>query len=129
MEKKTLDKLFELAKEASLKAYAPFSNFCVGAALITDTENIYSGCNVENSSYGLSMCAERNAVFNMVANGDRKIVAIAIYVDTNQLFPPCGACRQVLVEFGEDIIIYYGNNKKTIQTTIKEVLPHAFLLK
>ncbi|MBI9032261.1 cytidine deaminase [bacterium] len=122
-------KLFDLAKEVAQQAYAPYSHFRVGAALITDTGNIYQGCNVENASYGLSICAERNAIFNMVANGDRIITEIAIYVDSDKIFPPCGACRQVLAEFGEDIIIYYGNDHQITETTMKEILPHTFRLK
>ena len=118
--------LFELAKKAAQQAYAPYSKFSVGAALLTQTGNIYNGCNVENSSYGLTMCAERNAIFNMIANGDKLIIEIAIYVDADMLFPPCGACRQVLAEFGEDIKIYYGNDKKIVETTLKELLPHTF---
>lgn len=121
--------LFALAKEVAQQAYAPYSNFRVGAALITDTGNIYKGCNVENASYGLSICAERNAIFNMVTNGDKLIKEIAIYVDSDKIFPPCGACRQVLAEFGEDIIIYYGNDKQITETTLKEILPHTFRLK
>lgn len=120
--------LFKIAKEVAQQAYAPYSNFRVGAALITDTGNIYQGCNVENSSYGLSICAERNAVFNMVTNGDSVITEIAIYVDSEKIFPPCGACRQVLAEFGEDIKIYYGNDTGITVTTLKEILPHTFRL-
>lgn len=120
--------LFELAKKAAKQAYAPYSKFKVGAALVTATGNIYSGCNVENSSYGLSICAERNAIFNMVTNGDKLITEIAIYVDSDLLFPPCGACRQVLAEFGEDITIYYGNDNEIVKTTLKEILPHTFRL-
>lgn len=120
--------LFAFAKEVAQKAYAPYSHFRVGAALLTDTGNIYQGCNVENASYGLSMCAERNAIFNMVSNGDNKIVEIAIYVDSDKIFPPCGACRQVLAEFGQDIAIYYGNDDKIVETSLKEILPHTFRL-
>jgi len=120
--------LFCLAKDVAQQAYAPYSQFKVGAALITDTGKTYTGCNVENSSYGLSICAERNAIFNMVTNGDKNIKEIAIYVDSDKIFPPCGACRQVLAEFGEDIKIYYGNNNKITETTLKEILPHTFRL-
>lgn len=120
--------LFELAKKAAQQAYAPYSKFKVGAALVTATGKIYSGCNVENSSYGLSICAERNAIFNMVTNGDKLITKVAIYVDSDLLFPPCGACRQVLAEFGEDIKIYYGNDKEIVETTLKQLLPHTFKL-
>jgi len=112
-------KLFDLAKEVAQQAYAPYSHFRVGATLITDTGNIYQG----------SICAERNAIFNMVSNGDRIITEIAIYVDSDKIFPPCGACRQVLAEFGEDIIIYYGNDHQITETTLKEILPHTFRLK
>jgi cytidine deaminase len=125
---KEYKELFEMAKEVSKKAYAPYSNFHVGAALITDKGNRYIGCNVENASYGLSICGERNAIFNMVASGERKIVAIAIYVDSEKIFPPCGACRQVLAEFGEDIDVIYGNDFTVTQTTLKEILPHTFRL-
>ena len=120
--------LFKIAKEVARQAYAPYSHFRVGAALITDTGNIYKGCNVENASYGLSICAERNAVFNMVTNGDSVIAEIAIYVDSEKIFPPCGACRQVLAEFGVDIKIYYGNDSEITETTLKEILPHTFRL-
>ncbi len=121
--------LFEKAKEVSKQAYAPYSNYHVGAAVLTDTDKIFVGCNVENASYGLSICGERNAIFNMVANGEKNIKAIAIYVDTDKLFPPCGACRQVIAEFGEDVDIIYGNDDKIITTTLKEILPHTFRLK
>lgn len=120
--------LFCLAKDVAQQAYAPYSLFKVGAALITDTGKTYTGCNVENSSYGLSICAERNAIFNMVTNGDKNIKEIAIYVDSDKIFPPCGACRQVLAEFGKDINIYYGNDTQIIETTLKEILPHTFRL-
>lgn len=123
------EKLFDIAKQVAKNAYAPYSNFRVGAALLTDSGNIYKGCNVENASYGLSMCAERNAIFNMVSNGEQKISEIAIYVDSEKLFPPCGACRQVLAEFGQDIAIYYGNDDKIVETSLKEILPHTFRLK
>jgi cytidine deaminase len=85
-----------LAKE---KAYAPYSNFRVGAALITDDGTVFEGCNVENSSYGMTICAERNAVFQAAMHGKRKILAVAVASDDEAFITPCGACRQVLAEF------------------------------
>jgi len=91
--------LVKRAASAKEKAYAPYSNFRVGAALITDDGSVFEGCNVENSSYGLTICAERNAVFQAAMHGKRKIAAIAIASDDEGFITPCGACRQVLAAF------------------------------
>jgi cytidine deaminase len=120
--------LLHLAKIASLAAYAPYSGFKVGAALLTKKGKIYTGCNVENASYSMTMCAERNAVFQAVADSNTDFLAIAIYVDADTLFPPCGACRQVLAEFADDMIVYYSNQIETIQTSLTELLPGRFSL-
>ena len=94
--------LMNKAKEASLNSYSPFSRFAVGAAVITPNGKIYQGCNVENSSFGLTICAERTAIFKAVSEGEREILAVAIYSPNSDNCYPCGACRQVLFEFQSD---------------------------
>ena len=95
--------LMDKAKEASRNSYSPFSRFAVGAAVITASGKIYQGCNVENSSFGLTNCAERTAIFKAVSEGERVVLAVAIYSPNTDSCYPCGACRQVLYEFqGED---------------------------
>ena len=94
--------LMNKAKEASKNSYSPFSRFAVGAAVITSNNKIYQGCNVENSSFGLTNCAERTAIFKAVSEGEREILAIAIYSPNSDSCYPCGACRQVLYEFQSD---------------------------
>ena len=123
--------LMERAIEASSKAYAPYSKFAVGACLLTDSGNIYCGCNFENASYGLSICAERNAVGSAVANGDKNIKAIAIYSPNQDNCTPCGACRQVLHEFSTndsefDVIVKIGEGLKIYK--LSELLPEGFSL-
>ena len=94
--------LMNKAKEAAQNSYSPFSRFAVGAAVITPNGNIYKGCNVENSSFGLTNCAERTAIFKAVSEGEREILAVAIYSPNTDSCYPCGACRQVLYEFQGD---------------------------
>ena len=94
--------LMNKAKEASKNSYSPFSRFAVGAAVITSNNKIYQGCNVENSSFGLTNCAERTAIFKAVSEGEREILAIAIYSPNSDSCYPCGACRQVMYEFQGD---------------------------
>ncbi len=120
--------LVELAKAASHQAYAPYSKFRVGAALLTQNGKIYSASNVENSSYSLTSCAERNAVFQAVSDGNRDFVAIAIYVDSDLSFPPCGACRQVLAEFTDDLPVFIVNRTESRETTLAKLLPERFHL-
>ncbi len=120
--------IMEKAKEASKNSYSPYSKFKVGAALKTKSGEIFTASNVENSSYGLSMCAERIAVFKAVSEGFREFEEIAIYCDSEIFFSPCGACRQVLAEFSPHIKIYYGNDSKTIETNLDELLPQMFNL-
>ncbi|MBC8385421.1 MAG: cytidine deaminase [Candidatus Cloacimonetes bacterium] len=120
--------LLEKAKQASLKAYAPYSKFKVGAALLTRSGKIYSGCNVENSSYSLTICAERNAIFKAISEGDTEFSELVIFVDSDKLFFPCGACRQVISEFSSDLKITIVSSKEIKETSISELLPFNFHL-
>ena len=95
-------KLMDLAKEASQNSYSPFSRFAVGAAVLTSNGKIFQGCNVENSSFGLTNCAERTAIFKAVSEGEKIILAVAIYSPNSDSCYPCGACRQVLYEFQDE---------------------------
>ena len=94
------DDLVERAKQARLAAHAPYSNFEVGAAILATDGRVFTGCNIENSTYGLTMCAERVAMFKALSEGHRVFVRVAVVADTAEPTPPCGACRQVLAEFG-----------------------------
>jgi cytidine deaminase len=124
------DQLVECAKEARNLSYSPYSHFAVGAALLCKDGAVYVGANIENSSYPLCMCAERNAVYNAMLDGRTSddFVALAIIADTPDVCSPCGACRQVLSElFPAEAPIYMANLKGEVQeTTIKELLPFAF---
>ena len=126
----TYEEMIELAKEASKRAYAPYSKFSVGACVLTENDKIYKGCNFENSSYGLAICAERNAVGSAILDGERKIKAVAIYSPNMDNCTPCGACRQVLSEFksenGLDVIVKIGNGIKIY--SLDELLPEMFKL-
>jgi cytidine deaminase len=108
------------------QAYAPYSKFQVGAALLTASGRIFCGCNVENLSFGLTVCAERAAVFTAIAAGETKFEAIAVVADSIQPVTPCGACRQVLVEFSTDLKIVSANlQDQRYESTIAELLPRA----
>ncbi len=120
----------ELVKAATAvreNAYAPFSEFRVGSALVTDDGQIIVGSNVESASYGLTVCAERVAVWNAISQGKRKIIKIAVVADTETLTPPCGVCRQIIWEFGGDIPVVLANlHGKTETVQMKDLLPRAF---
>ena len=123
--------LLKAAKAAMRKAHAPYSKFRVGAAFETTGGEIFSGCNVENASYGLCNCAERTAIFTAVAKlgGTMRIRAIAVVNDQGVPCSPCGACRQVIYEFGPDATVYFLNKKSEWQEThITELLPEGFRL-
>ena len=121
------EELIDVAKKARKNAYAPYSKFKVGAALLTKSGKVFTGCNVENSSFGASMCAERVAVFKAVSEGEREFEAIAVVTDTDDPAMPCGMCRQVLSEFSMDIEVYAANlDGKVKTTTLRELLPYAF---
>ena len=118
--------LVALARAAREKAYAPYSHFPVGAAIRTRSGRVYCGCNVENLSFGLTICAERAAVFAAVAAGDKEFEAIAVVADSVQPVTPCGACRQVLAEFSNNLQICSENLQgQRYETTIAELLPRA----
>jgi cytidine deaminase len=118
--------LVELAREALHNAYAPYSRFRVGAALRCADGSVYSGCNVENASYGLTSCAERTALFSAVAAGKRDFVQIAIATEGPQLPYPCGACLQVLSEWGSDIQLVMVSKDRTREGTLYQHLPRRF---
>jgi cytidine deaminase len=123
----TVNDLIARAREVSRQAYCPYSEFPVGAAVLADTGAIYGGCNVENASYGLSVCAERNAVFQMVAHLGRGIEAMVIYTPTAMPTAPCGACRQVLNEFGPQArVICVCDGPDRIDATLDRLFPSAF---
>ncbi|MGN6649396.1 cytidine deaminase [Trinickia sp.] len=128
----TLEQLFERAKKARESAYAPYSKFKVGAALLTKDGRVFDGCNVENASYGLCNCAERTAFFSAIAAGCGRdaFAALAVVGDTEGPIAPCGACRQVIIELGgPDLAIRLGNlHGATRDTTAREQLPDAFYL-
>lgn len=119
--------LVEAAKAVRENAYAPFSEFKVGSALETEDGEIITGSNVESASYGLTVCAERVAVWNAISQGKRKIVRIAVVADTEDLTPPCGVCRQIIWEFGGDIPVIFANLQGKVETVqMKDLLPRAF---
>jgi len=122
-----LRRLEKTARDAAQAAYAPYSKFRVGAAVLTGSGKIFGGCNVENASFGLCNCAERTAVFSAVAAGENKINAVAIYTPTKTAASPCGACRQVLNEFGPDaLVISVCDSDDRRQSGLEDLLPAAF---
>lgn len=121
------DALVAAARAAAARAYSPYSGLRVGAALSASDGSIHVGCNVENASYGLTICAERNALFRAVAEGRREFRSIAIAVERETPLPPCGACRQVLREFGAELrVLCVGSGGLWVERTLAELLPHAF---
>ena len=128
IESKHMKVLAQVAKEAAKRAYAPYSKFRVGAALLGASGEIYMGFNVENVSYGLSMCAERTAMYNALISGEKSFLAIAIWTDSEKPVSPCGACRQVLVQFCGDIpvLLCAGRTGRTRRYTLGQLMPAAF---
>ena len=123
----TLRRLSLAAREAASFAYCPYSSFPVGAAVLTSTGEIFPGCNIENASFGLTLCAERTALFRAISSGHRSILALAIYTPTPAPITPCGACRQVLNEFAPNLfIISLCDTPEILQTTLPILLPQAF---
>lgn len=122
-----LQKLIQAAIEMRKQSYSPYSNFAVGAAVLSNDGYIYGGCNIENASYGLTNCAERTAIFNAVSDGKRNISAIAVVADTDRPCSPCGACRQVIGEFKIPCIIMANLKGEYKTVTLEELLPFSFL--
>ncbi len=121
--------LLKLAREASKMSYSPYSKVCVGAALVAKSGKIYTGCNVENSSYGGTICAERTAALKAVSEGDREFVTIAVAGSINNLVP-CGMCRQFLAEFCTDMkVIYEDEQGEMVVTSLSVLFPSGFSLK
>lgn len=121
------ERLARLARKARLHSFSPYSRFRVGAALLTRGGKVYSGCNIESSSYGLTVCAERTALFKAVSEGDRKFVAIAVATDQAGFIPPCGACRQVIMDLAGDIDVIMTGNRGGIRVArMSELYPFPF---
>lgn len=127
MEREMTQKLYETAKDAAKNAFAPFSNFHVGAALLASDGRIFTGCNVENSSYGATICAERTALVKAVSEGSRDFIAIAVVSQDGEAWP-CGICRQVLYEFSPEMLVITGNDEHLDVVKLNELLPHGFRL-
>ena len=127
MAKRTEQELINAATEARTRAHAPYSNFEVGAAVEADDGTIYTGCNVESAAYGSTMCAERVAIWKGISEGVKKFDRIAVVVDTEELTPPCGPCRQIIWEFCGDVPVTLSNlHGKTETIRMSELLPRAF---
>lgn len=127
MSEKALKELEAAAKSASAHSYSPYSGFAVGAAVLTEDGRVYSGANVENASYGLSNCAERTAIFKAVADGARAIKLVVVYTPTSEPATPCGACRQVIREFGPDAVcVSTCDSERRFEATLRDLLPDSF---
>jgi len=126
MLEETMDRLIDAAAEAIGYSYSPYSSFPVGAAVLTDNGNIYKGTNIENASYGATVCAERVAIFKAVSEGDAHITAIAIYTNEANLAFPCGMCLQVMSEFSDDIPVILASDTIVRVYQLSELLPHRF---
>jgi cytidine deaminase len=121
--------LLEAAGEARKHAYAPYSKFAVGAAVLTERGEVFTGCNIENASYGGTMCAERVAIFKAISAGYKTIQVVAVIANHPTPVPSCGICRQVIAEFGGDAVVLMANTQGLIEiTSMQELLPYSFHL-
>ena len=121
--------LLDAARKARKEAYAPYSKFAVGAAVLTENGEVFTGCNIENASYGATICAERVAIFKAISAGHKLIKSLAVVADHPEPIAPCGICRQVMSEFGPDADVFMANTKGHTRTAnMKELLPIAFEL-
>jgi cytidine deaminase len=124
---RTYARLIKVARKAQRHAHAPFSRFRVGAALLAADGEIFMGCNIENSSYSLTICAERTALFKAISEGKRKFLAIAVVSDDDRFTSPCGACRQVILDLAGNIDVVLGDRRGNVRIhTLSELLPHPF---
>jgi cytidine deaminase len=121
-----LDELIRAAISASVNAYVPYSHFPVGAAVLGESGNIYCGSNVENASYGLTICAERTAIFTAISAGEHRLTTLAVVANTPEPIAPCGACRQVMAEFGIKSVIMCNTKGEQRVISLTELLPNAF---
>jgi cytidine deaminase len=122
-----MDRLIEAARDVRERAHAPYSGFKVGAAIEDENGRVFTGCNVENATYGLSVCAERAAVLKAISEGARKLKRVAVVADTDTLTPPCGACRQILWEFCGDVELTMANLAGKQETvSMKQIFPRPF---
>lgn len=126
LNEKERNNLYKHAKKASELSYSPYSNFRVGAAVLTNGKKVFLGTNIENVSYGLTICAERVAICNAIINNSIDIIAIAIFSKKGGV-SPCGACRQFIIEFGKDIEVIFKNDKNIISETIEKLIPKPVL--
>lgn len=122
-----IQRMRALAEDAATRAYAPYSNFRVGAAVLCEDGEIFAAANVESASYSLTICAERNATFQAVSSGCTQIIALVVFTPTDRPCPPCGACRQVISEFGPNAEIFsFSATGEWLHANIRDLLPHAF---
>ena len=127
MTEREVDALVSCAMQAREKAYAPYSGFSVGAAVLTGSGEIYTGCNIENASYGATCCAERVALFKAISQGESEILMIAVVAEGEEAVPPCGICRQVMIELAPQAVVVMSNLEgKRERWTVQELLPNAF---
>ncbi|MEW6990938.1 cytidine deaminase [Colwelliaceae bacterium 6441] len=128
IDKTTQDKMIEQAKKSYQNAYAPYSKFHVGASILTSHNDIVSGCNVENASYGLTICAERNCIAQAINQGEQRFEMLVIYTQEEKLTPPCGACRQVILEFfkPDAMVMAVNHHNDSKVWSVADLLPDAF---
>lgn len=127
MKPAVIKSLIQAAVKSRTRAYAPYSKFHVGAAVLGSSGKIYGGCNVENASYGLTICAERAAIFRAIAEGEKRLLALAVLYDRDELGAPCGACRQVIREFGKRLPVVLANLRGNFRIqTVEDLLPGSF---
>ena len=127
MSKEEIERLTAAARAARDCSLSPFSSFCVGAAVETEDGKIYTGCNIESASFGLTVCAERVAIWKALSEGERRFTRLAVVVDTDPLTPPCGTCRQIIWEFCRDVTVILANLSGKVETVeMRDLLPRAF---
>ena len=127
MSTEDIERLIAAARAARDCSLSPFSNFCVGAAIETEDGKIYTGCNIESASFGLTVCAERVAIWKALSEGERRFTRLAVVVDTDPLTPPCGTCRQIIWEFCRDVTVILANLRGKVETVeMRDLLPRAF---